>query len=188
MKKTKVLILISLTILFVSCSNEKKHSNISSIYVLFYTYSFESRFSRNCDDIQKDFLKKENKYLSQNNFFKQGEVLDTIISDINVLSDIEHELSILKKDSISFNVDVRICCIINYKNKQTKKLNIGGYLANDVEYKDINCKTNNKLLFLIKKNIGYYSWLGDNVMRNQNELKDSSFKRDSVIDYFGKKW
>jgi len=42
------------------------------------------------------------------------------------------------------------------------------------------------LLFLIKNSIGYYLWMNDNIMKNEKELWDSSFKRDSVAGHSGK--
>ena len=183
-------IILPFFIISCSCKNKNetnKHKTIQSIYVLFYAYSFETRIPVNSNEITKrigkTFKSEDNKIL-----LKEGSVLDTTINDEFVLKEISDEICKLLFIRKSQPVDARISCLIKYKDGSSEKLCIGGYFANDIEYKGVRCLKNNKLLFLIKKSINYYSWMDDNIMRNQIELKDESIHRDSIKGYFGKQY
>jgi hypothetical protein len=176
-----------------SCSIQNK-TELESIHVLFYNYSFEPFLPVNCDDIKKSVssMKIPTVYNEKGDsigiWVDNHGVLDTIIIDSSTLKEIEEELKNLKPDSTNYSLDARISCVIKYKNGEKEQLCIGGYFANCIEYCGVNQIQSNKLLFLVKKNIGYYSWMGDHIVEYSDELHDKSFKRDSVIGYSGKKF
>jgi len=190
MKKLNLILLFLFVFSAISCysSNKKisnKHILIQSINVVFYAYSFETRFPIKCNDIKpkkgKTFKSEDGRFL-----FKDGSILDTTIRDVKVLHEIGKELKRLHHVSGFPIMDARICCRIKYTNGKIEKLFISGYFTEEIFYKNIRCNSNNHLLFLIKNSIGYYSWMNDNIMNNENELRDSSFKRDSVAGHSGR--
>lgn len=98
-------------------------------------------------------------------------IIDTIITDNSILNDIECELTRLQKDSITNDMDARISCVIHYKNDKVEYLCIGGYLADYMIFNN-EAVNNNRLLYLLKKNIGYYNWMDSEVLKHSRELND----------------
>jgi len=187
--------IIILSLLYACCScNKKIETSIDSIYVLFYNYSFEGIIPIGCDEITKtsstmtEFVIVDAQGDSTGAFLNYQGVLDTTITDRSVLSAIEYELNTSKKDTLINLMDARISCFIRYKDGREERLCIGGYWAEYVAYNNCVVVTANKLLFLIKNAIGYYSWMGDNILNYSYELKDSTILRDSIIGYSGKKY
>ena len=193
----KTIVCIFSSILFLFLLSGCKRQNeipIESIYALFFNYSFERVNAVNCNEIEKDVpsMKRITVFNDANDSIgyiaDNHGVLDTMLTNSFVLKEIANELKKLKPDSVNYPIDARIACVIKYKNGKEEQLCIGGYFADCIEYCGVNQKQNNKLLYLIKKNIGYYSWMGDQILEYSEELQDNSFKRDSIIGYSGRKF
>lgn len=193
--KTKIYIFLAIlvTVSFISCSVQNK-VDIESIKVLFYNYSFESILPVNCDDMKTNIPSMDSiavmdeKGDSTGVWVENHGILDTIITNPLVIRDIATELKNLKPDSVNYSIDARISCTIKYKDGKEEKICIGGYLAEDIEYRGMHQKQNKKLLYLIKKHIGYYSWMDDRILKYSEELQDNSFIRDSITGYSGRKF
>jgi hypothetical protein len=177
----------------IGCNIQNK-TELESIHVLFYNYSFESFLPVNCNDIVKNISSMKISVVTNEEGDSVGiivdnqGVLDTTIVNSSVLKEIADELKNLKPESVNYSIDARISCIVKYKGGKEERLCIGGYLADCIEYRDVNQKTNNRLLYLIKKNIGYYFWMGDNILEYSEELQDKTFKRDSIVGHSGRKF
>lgn len=189
MRKLDLILVLLFVFSTIACysTNKKINKNkfIQSINVLYYTYSFETKIPIKCNEI---ILKKGKTFKSENGriLLKEGDILDTTITNKKILNKIGKELKRLHHMSGFPIIDARICCRIKYTNGKIEKLCIGGYFADKINYKGIMCNSNNHLLFLIKNSIGYYLWMNDNIMKNEKELWDSSFKRDSVAGHSGR--
>lgn len=183
MKKNRLIFFCVLVILFFACG--KKQNNLSSIEVYYYNYSFESAVPVNCDSIKnekrtqllKDTISVEFSEMDQIFLINEGIILDTLITDFTVLREIEEELNNLSADqNISIPFNARISCYIKYKDGRKERLCIGGYLANHIMYNGRWQMPNKKLLYIIKKNIGYYQWMGEKELKGMNELFEVSIK------------
>jgi len=73
-------------------------------------------------------------------------------------------------------------------NGKKERLCIGGKQPYALSYKGYPQKDNNKIVYLIKKSIRYYYWMGKKSLVEQVELNDKSIQRDSVINQYGFKW
>lgn len=195
--KAKVYILssIMMTLFLVCCNSAQNKDEIESIYVLFYNSTFTTDIAIDCDQIKKNIPPMDTTLVVNQHGDSIGimvnnyGVLDAIMTNPVVLKDIANELRNLQADSASnYSFDARISCFIKYKNKKEERLCIGGEFTDDILYNGMRQKTNNKLLYLIKQNIGYYSWIDDRFLEYYYELQDKSFKRDSVVGYFGRKF
>ena len=189
-------ILLYLFFLLSCTSCTKQNENvIESIYILYYNYSFDPIVPIKCSDMKKSLPS-----MTESTFFNEkGDsigvivdsrgILDTMLTNPLVLKSVTDELKNLRpNDSIEFEADARISCTIKYKNGKKERLCIGGVLADCIDYCGIRQNMNNKLLYLIKSNIRYYSWLGDKELKSSDELHDLSFKRDSVVGHSGRKF
>ena len=188
MKTKQFAILIFLLLIVCGC-DKKNDTNIKSIYVLYYNYSFEPMIPIDCDKIKKKLpsKKKENHYSGIS--IRRGGVLEKTIKSKKLLKEIENEIVKLQPDTSIDYIDARISCFIRYKDGREDRLCIGGYFANDIFYNGQCQIQNNKLLFLIKNAVNYYSWMdGEKYLKYQDELNDKSLIRDSVEDRSGKKY
>ena len=179
---------------FISCTKQNENV-IESIYILYYNYSFDPIVPIKCSDMKKSLPSMTESTL----FNEKGDsigvivdsrgILDTMLTNPLLLKNVTDELKNLRpNDSIEFEADARISCTIKYKNGKKERLCIGGVLADCIDYCGIPQNMNNKLLYLIKSNIRYYSWLGDKELKSLKELHDLSFKRDSVVGHSGRKF
>ena len=187
--KTKQIATFMFLLLIVCACDKKNDTNIKSIYVLYYNYSFEPMIPIDCDKIKKKLpsIKKENHYLGIS--IRRGGVLEKTIKSKKILKQIENEIVKLQPDTSIDCIDARISCFIKYKDGKEDRLCIGWYLANRIYYNGQFQKQNNKLLFLIKNAIKYYSWMdGEKYLKYQDELNDKSLIRDSVEDRSGNKY
>ena len=116
-------------------------------------------------------------------------VLDTTLTDPKLLENIKSEINKLKKDT-GYNspVDARISCEITYFGGRKERICLSGMIANVIYYNGEPQKKNNRLLFLIKKNIGYYYWIDKRYLECEDELNDQTIKRDSIVNKFGFKY
>jgi len=179
---------------FISCTKQNENV-IESIYILYYNYSFDPIVPIKCSDMKKSLPSMTESTL----FNEKGDsigvivdnrgILDTTLTNPLLLKNITDELKNLRpNDSIEFEADARISCTIKYKNGKKERLCIGGVLADCIDYCGIPQNKNNRLLYLIKSSIGYYSWIGDKELKSFEELHDCSFKRDSVVGHSGRKF
>lgn len=188
-----IFIVLSITFL-VSCNGTKKEglekqtvklestkdAEIESISVLYYNYLFIEKYLIPCDGIK----------LSVPDFEKDHRgVLDAIINDSKVLEEIKEQLVTLEPSTDNYLIDARITATINYKNGRQDELCIGQMDANTIFLNGIQQKMNNRLLYLIKNNIGYYPWMIGDGLQEMTELKDNSFMKEPFIsnDYY-KNW
>ena len=187
--KTKQIATFIFLLLIVCGCDKKNDTNIKSIYVLYYNYSFERVNSVDCDEIKKKLpsFKKDESYM-QTALNRLG-VLEKTIKNKKLLKEIEDEIVKLQPDTSFDYIDARISCFIKYIDGREDRLCIGGYFANDIFYNGQCQIQNNKLLFLIKNAVKYYSWMdGEKYLKYQDELNDKSIIRDSVEDGSGKKY
>ncbi|MBP1631249.1 MAG: hypothetical protein H6Q15_2142 [Bacteroidetes bacterium] len=179
------------------CISCKKHNenSIESIYVLYYNYTFDPIVPIICSDMKKNIPPMtESKIFNERGdsvgtIVNNRGILDTTLTDLSLLENIAIELKNLRpNDSIMFDADARISCTIKYRSGKKERLCIGGVLADCIDYCGIPQNKNNRLLYLIKSSIGYYSWIGDKELKSFDELHDCSFKRDSVVGHSGRKF
>jgi hypothetical protein len=183
-------IIITILFLFTMCSCDKKEDrSIKSIYVLYYNYCFEAPLAIDCNGITKRTPSMKKGKTDLETALNRMGVLDCYIENKIILKDINEEIRRLRKDTTRKVADARISCLIRYYSGKEEKLCISGYFAEDIFYNGQFQKQNNKLLFLIKNSIKYYSWMnGNNYLRFQEELKDKSINRSFVKDIFGKSY
>ncbi len=150
---------------------------ISYISALYYNRIFDTARAKNWDDLK---LKIPS--------FQYGDyrgVLDATITDCNTLKEIDKELKTLKVKDYEGDADIRIVLYVHYKDKETLFLSVGGYFASDFVTKDrmaLESKNTNRLLFLLKNNIGYYPWIDKDDFNYMDELKDTTFAREPFIE------
>jgi hypothetical protein len=148
----------------------------------------------NCDEIKKCNPTYNTMFVlglkgdTISNVIDDHGVLDTTITDRKLLNDIKIELAKLKPDTSVISFDARISCLITYYSGKKEHLCIGSQYPSTLSYNGYHQKRNNKLVFLIKKSIQYYHWMGKKNLAKQVELNDKSIVRDSVVNQYGFKW
>ncbi|MFT3995756.1 MAG: hypothetical protein QM660_15710 [Dysgonomonas sp.] len=188
MKKNIYYVMFGL-VLFCSCKNTKPE--IESIRIAYYNYIFETSESINCDDIKVTTLpsfenilvydsKKKDSIVES--YIDYQAIFDTIITNSILLKKIEDELILLKTNDSLKSIDSRISATILYKNGKEEKLCIGGIFTNVILYNGQIQETNNKLLYLIKNNIGYYNWISTEDIEYMDELNDTSFEKEPFVE------
>jgi len=190
----KIIIYYVLITGLIACSipsNKTKHkrnniceSSIDSIKVSYYNIYFESPLARKYNDIMKAKRPSfEKVYIGNTRDYhvKYTGVIDTVITSCEALFAIELELKRLKPDAEFAAKDMRIALTFFYRNsKQKSIILINEY--NNIFLNDVLQNKNNRLIYLIKKNIGFYSWFTRGELKHMEELSDSSFVKDSVIN------
>ena len=180
-----ILLIVSFTILS-GCNkakNEKQdeqiattdsieNTDIKSISVLFYNTLFLEKYLISCDDIKLSVPD-----------FKQNHVgvLDATIDDSKVLGEIKEQLSTLRPSDKNYLIDARITATIKYKNGKQDQLCIGQMEGNTIFLNGVMQEPNNRLLYLIKNNIGYYPWMIGEGLLNMVELQDQSFLKEPFV-------
>lgn len=173
---------------FLSCSSGRDRStasqadtlrhdtcdcNIHSIRVLFYTQIFNSARALGWNDLYK-------RYETQMTENVKGLLLkDSIITECSTLKAIEAELQTLRMSNESFSSDARMAITVVMKDKSVKEYCIGGIYSDGFypkEYKSARFESDNtnKLIFLIKKEVGYYTFVDPEYLNYMDELKDDS--------------
>jgi hypothetical protein len=156
-KRINLLLISFFFLIFVECSTDSKKS-ISSIEIEYYKGHFESPISLECFENLND------------KNFDIGTV-DTLIINPYILNQIDSLLEILIPDSQMVNVDVRICCIINFNNGDETHLCLGERFG--VKYQNKYYENSQLLSYLIKNNSGYYQYFPIDLLNYFPELKDS---------------
>ena len=187
----KVIIYYILIISLIGCNktNDNKTNNkvkvvcessIDSIKVFYYNYQhFESPLAVKYSDIlTRKRPTFEKIYIGNTGDYnvKYRGVIDTVITNCNVLLSIESELNNLKLDTSFAAKDVRIAITLYYKNSKPQKV----ILINDFNDIFVDNKhqiRNNRLIYLIKKDIGFYSWFKRSELEHMQELNDTTFER-----------
>lgn len=187
--KKEFCLLIGLLYILVGCQKQPSASSIEYIHIEYYNYLFESPVSIGCEEIKKtivpDFEKtfiydSANPSIVIDSMINYQTVLDTIIKDQILLKKIETEINKLKCDTLGNDIDARISVSIKYKDGTEEKICIGGYYSEQILYKGKLQLQNNRLLFLIKNNIGYYKWMPKKDMLYMDELNDTTFIRKPI--------
>lgn len=157
--------------------------SISAIDVLYYNALIIKKSMIAWDDIKPDIPP-----------FKQGQnigVLDAHINNPKVISEIQQLVESLQPatDNVALP-DYRIAVTLRYKSGKTQRLGLTDYRSLHLIYlDDVAQQTNNRLLYLIKNNIGLYPWLIGDDLAQQSELYDNSFMKEPFIqsNYY-KEW
>ena len=143
-----------------------------------------------CDEIvytplEEDALSIE--FTSDGRIVPKGAViLDSIITDKEVLQEIAKELRLIKR-SKNYGIDARMKCYIKFTNGSIDSL----CLAESATYGYYNKKPTiftNKFAYLIRKNCGFYKWMSVKQMKYFNELNDSTFVREKVKSCWGEEY
>jgi hypothetical protein len=179
----RVIFIVCLTGLFVSCKNPNRvqteimncsDSSIDSIFVLYYNSLFQPFMGVKSEEINTIYIPDfEN---------KEDGILDATIKDCKILTEIEHEILKLKPSKEASFEDVRIKATIYYKNGATKLICLNNWLSTSIFLDGFMQESNNRLLYLIKNNIGYYSWFGEPILKYMDELQDTTFVREPFIE------
>lgn len=173
-------------IVFISCTNNKQVENkelnniksvdnikIDSIRVLYYNYIFNRITAINCDRL-KDYIPD----------FKSGDsdgILPFLITSQLVLEEINSEINRLSPSQGRSEPDIRINFKIFYSNKEQKQICIGNIYSSEIFIDGVLQEQNNRLLYLIKNNAGYYSWFGKHEFDFMPELQDTTFIHEPMI-------
>lgn len=163
-----------------SCDHKNKHitelpecnSKIDSITALYYNYSFNSVKAVKCSDIKAPFI-PDFRYNSDG-------VYDAKINDCKILLEIEKEVESLISDTLEYKLDTRIAINVFYRNGSLLKICMNDKAPNDIYVDGIKKIASNRLLFLLKNNIGYYSWF-EHPEDYETELKDTSYAKEPII-------
>lgn len=181
-------IFLVFTICFISCQ-EKNEKTIESLKVWYYNGIFDRVMAIDCDEIIYFSEKVDtlNVILEDGSCFpKEAAILETIITDKEVLQEITKELQLAKR-SKNYGIDARMKCYIKLTNGSVDSL----CLAQSTTYGYYNGKPmrfTNKFAYLIRKNCGFYSWMGIDVMPYFDELNDTTFVRETITNRWGGKY
>jgi hypothetical protein len=192
-----LLAIIFLVFLITACNHKKipeiTHSEltkIDSINVLYYNGLFESIRQVHCDEmVYKPEKIKPVEFTSEGIEVPQGPiVLDTVITNPNILYTIEQEFDSLQSSDVDY-IDARIKCFIYYKNKYIDTLCIDDNPKYAIYNNSRSVRLSNKLVYLIRENCGFYKWIGiSRGMEYFEELNDTSFMREKVESITGEKY
>lgn len=162
---------------------ENKPDSIIEAAALYYNTSFMNKAMIGWEDIQLDIPS-----------FDDGQsigVLDALITNPKVIEEMQQLIEALQPATDSLSLpDYRIAVTLKYKSGKTQRLGItDSHSVHQIYLNDVAQQTNNRLLYLIKNNIGFYPWLiGDNLAQ-QSELYDNSFLKEPFIQsYYYKEW
>ena len=178
-------IILVFVVFFISCQ-AKNEKTMESVKVWYYNGMFDRATAVSCDKIVYLSEKVDTLDITQEDgdyVIKEAVILESIITDKAVLQEIAIELhrrKVIKKDYM----DARMKCYISFNNGQTDSLCIGNSLIYG-NYNGQPVKLTNKLIYLIRKNCGFYWWIGVDYMKYFDELNDPSFKREKVKSRWG---
>lgn len=152
-----------------SRAGEKNERKIDSVSVYFYNYIRQDEKAVGCGEIQ--ITGSENDELNRT-------VLSCKLTDTPLLDVIASRIDSLRPSASSAAEDIRISAKISYNNNTSSMLCIGGMYSDLIFLDGILQETDNKLLFMLKNNIGYYPWMIGDALMNMSELKDNSFPKE----------
>jgi len=174
MKNYSILIL---AVFLVSCQ-QKRGNPLESINVLYLNSTFYDRIiSVGCNEIvYRPIAPKDTciEYLEDGSGIpKAAVILDTTIRNKIILKKISDELKFAEKTTNN-NIDARMKCYLNYMDGSIDSICIDD-TPNYTIYNNILVKLTNKLIYLIRKNCGFYEWVGIGRMEYLIELNDNTF-------------
>jgi hypothetical protein len=141
-------------LLLISCTQNRKKEIIPNIKISYFKGLTETIIPVKCGEIM---ARPRIDYK-----------IDTILTDGQLIDEIRNQIKSLKPLEGSQDCNVRIDCIINLYS-DTIKLCIGTF---DCIIKDGKLMSrNDTLLFLIRKNSGYYDYFTQNNLKYFKELK-----------------
>jgi len=181
----KKYIILVFAVFFVACQ-EKNEKIIESVKIWYYNGIFDRAVAVSCDWIvyfpekvdTLDIIMEDGSYLP-----KESVILESIIGDKEILQEIAIELrkrKIIKEDY----VDARMKCYINFTDGKTDSLCISSNPIYGL-YNNKPIKLTNKLVYLFRKNCGFYEWIGVDYMKYLEELNDTTFVREKVQSRWG---
>jgi hypothetical protein len=151
--KYKVVLLLFWLLLLISCNQNSKKETKPNIQISYFKGLTETIIPVKCGEI-----------IARPRFDNK---IDTIITDGHLIDKIENQIKSLKALEGSQNCNIRIDCVINL-HSDTIKLCIGNF---DCIIKDGNLMArNDTLLFLIRKNSGYYDYFSQDNLKYFKEL------------------
>ena len=176
MKKYMILIFAAF---FFSCQEK----TIESVKIWYYNGIFDTATTIDCNEIiyssdkvdTLDVILEDGRYLP-----KPAVILESTITDKEVLKEITKEL-LNAKSVEDYGVDARMKCYIKFTNGSVDSLCLSesatyGY------YNDKPIAFSNKFAYLIRKNCGFYRWIGADYMQYLDELNDTTFVRETIIN------
>ena len=107
-----------------------------------------------------------------------------MIRDCDQLKEIESELTKLHPqkglpDSLDY-LDARMAILVYKKNGIRDSITVNDLALNTIYKNRVMQNKNNRLVYLIRKYTGYYSWFPKDELQHAAELKDTTFTRDSI--------
>ena len=182
MKKYLIFVFV---VFFISCQR-KDEKIIESVKVWYYNGIFERVMAVDCDEIiyfpekvdTLDVILEDGNHLP-----KQAVILESIITDREILQKIAKELQLTKR-STNYGIDARMKCYIKFTNGSIDSL----CLSESATYGYYNKKPTvftKKFVYLIRKNSGFYWWIGTDYMKYFDELNDTTFVRENVKSRWG---
>lgn len=164
--------------------SEDTENTIESIYVLYYNYSFNSPVAIDCDCLRKrmigPFIDITDSGLIE--YPDSMGIVDTLLTDPVLLREVQNELKKLKPDTNTYPPDARASYTLRYKDGTEEKICMGEY--NYFGFRG-RSYTNNRLLYLLRKSIGYYGIVWEPMIDGLEELNDTTFEREPVVGKHG---
>lgn len=196
MNHLRYLTILLLAAIAWSCTNVKKENNknipvtpvlvagdspIRQINVLYYNYMVDEDDATNCDDLALNLPSFESA--------DYRGVLDATIDNVDVLSEIKKQMLLLHSVVEVSVQNILLTAIIEYENGATDKLCIGGHNGSTILLDGVEQSANNRLVYLLKNNAGYYPWLIGDALFSLPELIDTSFMKEPFVSsVYYKQW
>lgn len=195
---TRFIVILFILTSFLSCKNNKKENtttpqpteniaetktadSITLIKALYFNYPFADSKLYKWTDLEKsipDFAKGK----------KEG-ILDAEINNPDALNKIFTLIKDSKTATSNNPINTRIAITIYYNNGTKDTMVIGDSNTNTIFINETQLESNNRLLYLIKNNMGYYSWMLGTDMSDLKELYDNSYIKEPFIrDKYYKLW
>jgi hypothetical protein len=174
-----ICLFILTAILIYSCNNNVD-TNIDNIEILYYNGVFERIENVDCDEIIYNPAKQPKQKYTEDGEPVPMEVciIKATINNKQVLQEIESELEKLELFDGKNNIDARMKCFIKYKNNSIDTLCVGDNpqwaVLNNIQ----SVRLSNKLIYLLRKNCGFYKWVGYDYMQYFDEMNDTTFVRE----------
>ena len=109
-------------------------------------------------------------------------IVDTLLTDPVLLREVQNELKKLKPNDNPYPPDARASYTLRYKDGTEEKICMGEYAH--FWFRGRNY-TNNRLLYLLRKSIGYYGIVWEPMIDGLEELNDTTFEREPVVGKHG---
>ena len=113
---------------------------------------------------------------------RMRDVLGLYGVDPVLLREVQNELKKLKPNDNPYPPDTRASYTLRYKDGTEEKICMGEYAH--FWFRGRNY-TNNRLLYLLRKSIGYYGIVWEPMIDGLEELNDTTFEREPVVGKHG---